>query len=319
MKHENFKNIIQVLHKHKIILENSVEQFVNKLVCDDRRNDCFFRSCSKCKENEIVKNLNNYSPSDVISYYQWVTVKEERINPKNKKKYNVTRTVKKKCSTTIDNFLEIFQSQSDAMLAHVQNIIHHYQTTSNMKQNLNENQALIHVDFSENYSCKYATEVQSVHFGASRNQISLHTGMFYTKNHKQGFATVSDTLDHGSYAIIAHIQPVIEHFLAQHPNIDELFFVSDSTCGQYRNRNTFYLLTQYMTNIFPQLSKVVWSFSEAGHGKGPADGIGAVIKRYLDDLVKYGKDISDLQTLLSALEKKINNLFFCNIPTEAIE
>lgn len=32
--------------------------------------------------------------------------------------------------------------------------------------------------FSENYNCKYSTEVQAVHFGASHQQATLHTGVY---------------------------------------------------------------------------------------------------------------------------------------------
>ena len=38
---------------------------------------------------------------------------------------------------------------------------------------------MIVIDFSENYYCKYSAEIQSVHFGASKKQISLHTGVFF--------------------------------------------------------------------------------------------------------------------------------------------
>lgn len=318
LKHENFKNVIQVLHKEKIISENSVEQVINNLVCDDRDNKCFSRTCPKCRDKKIVKKLNNSNLAAKTSYYHWSTIKEERTNQKTKKKFFVTRTVKNKCSPSLENLLQIFQNQLDAMLIHVQNIIHHYKKTKDKKEDLTPNQGVFHIDFSENINCKYGTEVQSVHFGASRKQISLHTGMFYTKDFHEGFATVSSVLDHGSYAIIAHLRPVIKNYLAKHPTIDELYIISDSTCGQYRNRNTFFLLTQYLTKQFPTISKIVWSFSEAGHGKGPADGIGAVIKRMLDDLVKYGEDIPDLEAVLAAFEKKMPNLFFCNILPESI-
>ena len=39
-----------------------------------------------------------------------------------------------------------------------------------------------HVDFSENYTCKCSDEVQSMHFGGSHQQASVHTGVYYTKD-----------------------------------------------------------------------------------------------------------------------------------------
>lgn len=55
-------------------------------------------------------------------------------------------------------------------------------------------EALIHVDFSENYSLKYATEVQSFHFGGSRQQVSLHTAVIYTHSYLTGQVTPSSTI-----------------------------------------------------------------------------------------------------------------------------
>jgi len=48
-------------------------------------------------------------------------------------------------------------------------------------------------------------------------------------------------------------------------------------------------------------SEGYWNFLEAGHGKGPADGIGAVIKRTADKLVALGKDLTSTQRLMDAL------------------
>lgn len=141
-------------------------------------------------------------------------------------------------------------------------------------------------------------------FGASRNQVTLHTGVFYTENFTQEFLNTSNSLDHGSYAIIAHLEPVIKHYLLKYPEINEPYFLSDSTSGQYRNRNIFYLISQYFTKKFPSITKLSWSYSEAGHGKGAADGIGASIKRTLDDIVKYGGDIPGFEKLFDALQKK---------------
>ncbi|KAL4713895.1 hypothetical protein ACJJTC_015549 [Scirpophaga incertulas] len=41
---------------------------------------------------------------------------------------------------------------------------------------------LLHIDFSENYGCKYGSEIQSAHFGGSKEQLSLHTCLYYSKD-----------------------------------------------------------------------------------------------------------------------------------------
>jgi hypothetical protein len=46
-----------------------------------------------------------------------------------------------------------------------------------------------------------------------------------------------------------------------------------------------------------------WLFSEAGHGKGPADGIGAAIKRQGDRHVSLGGNIQKAEDMLSILSE----------------
>ena len=59
-----------------------------------------------------------------------------------------------------------------------------------------------------------------------------------------------------------------------------------------------------------------WSFLEAGHGKGAADGIGGVLKRIADRLVAEGNAIADVQSLFDALHKN-TNVRLCYITEEA--
>ena len=59
---------------------------------------------------------------------------------------------------------------------HVYNIINQFEHFGRIRKELIRNEAIIHVDFAQNYVAKMGKEVQSVHFGALKNQITLHTG-----------------------------------------------------------------------------------------------------------------------------------------------
>lgn len=74
-----------------------------------------------------------------------------------------------------------------------------------LKEKLQENDLVLHVDFSENYGCKLNTEIQSFHFGGNRNQVTIHTVVAYTKTTIQIFATVSKSLRHDERAVWAHL------------------------------------------------------------------------------------------------------------------
>ena len=118
------------------------------------------------------------------------------------------------------------------------------------------------MDFAENYVCKYGEESQGMHFGASKVQLSLHTGIQYLADDKVGkasvksFATVSSCLDHGAHAIWAHLTPVLSRLAQSHPEVDTIHFVSDGPTAQYRNRTNIFLLATYynynhLTASFP--------------------------------------------------------------------
>ena len=61
--------------------------------------------------------------------------------------------------------------------AHVFNVRHKFCEYRKLKGNLSDREAVVHIDFSENYNLKYASEIQACHFGASQQQATLHTGI----------------------------------------------------------------------------------------------------------------------------------------------
>ena len=91
----------------------------------------------------------------------------------------VTITVKQEMRTTIGDLLDECHSQLGRFKPHYYNIRHQYKFYRTLKRNTMSNECLMHIDFSENYVCKMQNEVLSAPFGASKTQISLHTGVYY--------------------------------------------------------------------------------------------------------------------------------------------
>jgi len=94
-------------------------------------------------------------------------------------------------------------------------------------------EAVIHVDFSENYVCHNASEIQSAHFGASNRQVTLHTGVLYQTGSHTSSATVSPSLRHDPAAIWAHLQPVLLKLREIHPEVVDLHFFSDGPTSNH--------------------------------------------------------------------------------------
>ena len=76
------------------------------------------------------------------------------------------------------DIVQELNSQLPRYLKHAHITKHQQGQLKLIQKNLKTNEVMIVVDFSKNYNCKYANEVQSTHFGASKKQISLHTGVF---------------------------------------------------------------------------------------------------------------------------------------------
>lgn len=58
------------------------------------------------------------------------------------------------------------------------------------------------------------------------------------------------------------------------------------------------------------ITHVTYNFSEAGHGKSAADGVGAVVKRTADNLVACGNDICNYEAFVIAMKARLKTVFF---------
>ena len=163
-----------------------------------------------------------------------------------------------------------------------------------LKSSLKENEVLLHIDLAENYLSKMSKEIQIMHFGASKSQITLHTGVYYVKQQSNptSFCTVSDSLNHSPAGIWAYLGPVLDEIQRHFPQIDTIHFFSDGPSTQYRQKNNFYVF-----------SRARGKDSRTGHGKGAPDGIGGALKRAANLKVLYGKDIVNATSLVKELKE----------------
>jgi len=55
--------------------------------------------------------------------------------------------------------------------------------------------------------------------------------------------------------------------------------------------------------MFQNLQKVMWLYTESGHGKGPADGLGATIKNRCHDVVAHGGDVANFDQFKQVVQE----------------
>ncbi len=108
-------------------------------------------------------------------FTQWATAEKEREDAR-EGPTTVKIMVKKIIEDTQDN-LELFHTLLHKFKRHMFNI--------NQQKKRSKEKAVIHIDFSENYTCKYSSEIQAVHFGSSHQQATLHTGVLYICGEKE--------------------------------------------------------------------------------------------------------------------------------------
>lgn len=165
---------------------------------------------------------------------------------------------------------------------------------------------MLHMDFSESYACKLATELQAFHFEGNRRQATIHTSIAYTSQGHQSYVTISDSMRHDDHAVSAHLKPVLENLREHNPSVTTLHCMSDGPVTQYRNRRNFYLMSS--VPFLLGFKKVTWNFSEKSHGKGAPDGVGGAVKRCADDFVQKGGDIQNPKDLFTVLQETASSI-----------
>ena len=103
---------------------------------------------------------------------------------------------------------------------------------------------------------------------------------------------------HDPVAIWCYLKPVLEYITANYPAVSDINFFSDGPTTQYRQKKNFYLFSS-MLSCF---KSATWNFFEASHGKGAADGVGAVLKRTADRMVRQGADLPNARTVFEKLQ-----------------
>lgn len=134
-----------------------------------------------------------------------------------------------------------YKETASKFMIHLGKTKHQAEVLSDLKSNIEEKTFTIHIDFSENHSCKYFTVAQAMQFFGSRQQVTMYTGVYYYNEHDKTvpkpFCSVSQSLRHDSVAIWAHLIPVLHSIMSYH-TVERVNFFSDSPTSQYRNKTS---------------------------------------------------------------------------------
>ncbi|XP_074029570.1 uncharacterized protein [Leptinotarsa decemlineata] len=202
---------------------------------------------------------------EAITYKQWVSV--DRC------------TFETFCKTVMEEFIESFCEQLVALKKHSFISTQQSKYYKDLKEQIQENEAVVSLDFSENYSFVVQDEAQFFHW--NNDQATVHPFAVYYNEKEEikytSFVIISKCLIHDSIAVHLFQRKLIS-FLKSNvlPSLKKIYYFSDGSAAQYKNRKNFINICSHEQDFG---IKTEWHFFATAHGKGTCDGLGGTVKR----------------------------------------
>ena len=138
------------MFKNEVIKSSSIEEIIRDACCNQTSKDCMYGVCENCDTKKLPMNISSKDETKQISWKQWETRKEKRTLLTGMEK-EVSITEKKETFGNINECIHLFNEMIWIYKKHYYNI--HMQSTflKKVKTELNENKAVIHVEFAQNY------------------------------------------------------------------------------------------------------------------------------------------------------------------------
>ena len=228
---ENTTLLVQKLTQQKILRCDSLKSAASLMCCDLSKKECCYRECMLCRNRTVRDHVTVENGDHPTCWLQWVRKQEQIVD----QGQVVSRWVKEKIHGTVNDLVSSLNDVMGKISVHLFNILNQYKETDSLKGRLGQNEAIVHIDFAENWVSKYGSEVQAVHFGASKTQTTLHNCVVsFAGGSTKSYCTVSDSRRHDAIAIWDYLWPVLEELRIL--GINTIHFQSDGPTTQYRNK-----------------------------------------------------------------------------------
>ena len=260
------QNPLLLLHAAQI--EESYKDLISVYVCNDKSKECMLLKCQKCPGKESLRKYiaNKFEDvDDVVTFKQWTTVDRTELT---------TQTL------TVMEYIEKLVEKLIALIPHSYIAKSQSEYFKHEKESLADNKALIHMDFSENYSFQIQHEAQGYHW--SHNSCTVHPAVLYYKEGQKiltkSLCFLSNDLVHDVSMVYVIQRYCVTVFKELNSNISVVEYFTDGCAGQYKNRKSFYNLCKHQEDFGVG---ALWSFFATSHGKGACDGVGGTVKRLI--------------------------------------
>ncbi|XP_063222679.1 uncharacterized protein LOC134531076 isoform X2 [Bacillus rossius redtenbacheri] len=276
--HANMHFLVESLAKEVNVFPHSTNDLLAILVCDVERFDCMLDICEKCK-------LTCNSVRDVISQYDEETLTNEM---KWKQWKNVEGHPQIVSETgTVSDCVKKIQMQMIAFKLHQYVKRKQSKHFEDAKKNFSTHDAVIQIDFAENYTAVSQDEIQSAHW--TQRQTTIFTAVVWLECNKvYNYAIISDELSHDKYSVWTFLKTLIQDSKQKMQNIHHVKIFSDGCAAQFKNRFTVVNLTYFQTDCNISAD---WNYFATSHGKGAVNGVGGTLKRTVWRKVKSRQEI----------------------------
>lgn len=283
--HANFIDAVNALKKYVPNVRSYDNGFIQQFLCVESSMDCWYGQCDNCTGITVPKIIAflGDTPLDLnVSWTEWkktveqtATAKKGTSQKENSKSETTSRFQKKEETGPISELIAHISALSSQFLVHSFNKREQSEAFNliDRPRALDEDyavEALLQIDFAENFVCASQDEIQSAHW--NQKQISLFTTAFYHNKIFKGKVFVSDNTDHTKFTIVPYLWKLVSSL----PSSCKILKIwSDGPTSQFKNKYMAAVLSLFEKKFS---IKIIWNYFVASHGKGCVDGFGAMAK-----------------------------------------
>jgi hypothetical protein len=264
--HQNVKLLLAAIPK----FDSDYKELLELVVCDPSSRSCNLHLCDLCPGKQAIQTVvenhfkdNDMEMDDEITYMQWVST---------------DRTQMESCTESLQEFVKEVADQMEVLRTH--NFIAKSQSSflSLCKENLKEGEAIVLLDFAENYSFVVQDAIQGFYWDNS--QATIHPFAVYHK--VQGsikctsLCVISNHMRHDTATVHAFLREVVPFLKSIVEDLQLIKYWSDGAASQYKNCKNLQNLVKHEDDFGITAE---WHFFATSHGKSPCDGIGGTVKR----------------------------------------
>lgn len=263
--HANFIYAVDTLSRY-CVDKQTHSSLMESICCDVKSEKCMTNRCTECQYNVMNLVQPDQNLSQEITLKKWE--KTDGVLNVSGKKITLGELVKE-----VNNMIPSFKTHSFVKGQQLEFF-------DTKKDNLAAGEAIVQVDFAENYSLIMQDEIQSAHW--QHAQTTLFTCCIWLANNlTKSYVVVSNDLTHSKESAWLFLKAIIAD-VQRNTFLEKITMFSDNCAAQFKSKYTLCNML-YLAEDF---KNVEWATFAAGHGKGSVDGIGGMVKRAVWLLVK---------------------------------